>query len=105
MMRSGKVLALVMWLCVVPLVRADVASQPAVELRPILSPEQKRAAAHQLIDRFVAHVNASTTIPANAKPAVADGWKKHAADEDPEEFLSPGLAIISEPFKKGLTAL
>src|SRR5689334_23262878 len=93
-------------LCGFATTRADIpASQPAGELRPILSADQKRAAARQLVERFVAHVNASSTLPPAAKAAVADGWKKHSSDEDPESFLQAGLAIISEPYKKGLTAL
>src|SRR5439155_12081660 len=104
--------AIPVWLVTVVISAGSVlatpsASQPAAlaELRPILSPEQKREAARQVIDRFVAHVNAEVGIPAQAKAAVADGWKQHRSDEDPEGFLQAGLAIISEPFKTGLIAL
>lgn len=83
------------------------ASQPeaVAELRPILSPQAKRDAAIQLIEKFVAHVNASNEFDAGAKSAVTQGWEKHRQDEEPEGFLMAGLSIISEPFKTGLTSL
>lgn len=80
------------------------ASRPAGELRPILSPEQKRAAAVQLLEAFVARVNASSA-PSAAKSAVTDGWKKHQQDEDIESFLPAGLAIVSEPYRAAMTAM
>ncbi len=80
-------------------------SQPATELRPILSAEQKREEARKLIDRFISHVTERSDLPAQARSAVVDGWKQHRTDEEPEDFLQAGLAIISEPFKSGLVSL
>ncbi len=82
------------------------ATQPALtELRPILSPEARADTSRKLIDRFVAHVQGSEVFAPPAKSAVAEGWKTHRSDSEPEGFLSAGLAIVSEPFKTGLTAL
>ncbi|HOB73360.1 MAG TPA: uL15m family ribosomal protein [Phycisphaerae bacterium] len=82
------------------------ATQPAlVEPRPILSPQQKREAALKVIDAFVAHVNASPAVAASAKTAIAQGWEQHRADEDPSEFLSAGIAILSEPYRNAVAAL
>lgn len=83
------------------------ASQPAraTEFRPILSADQKRDAARQVIDRFVEHVKADDKLSAQAKSAVVDGWKQHRSDEDAEGFLLAGLSIVSEPFKTGLSAI
>jgi tetratricopeptide (TPR) repeat protein len=81
-------------------------TQPALtELRPILSPEAKHAEAVKLIDRFIAHVQGSPAFDASAKKAVATAWNTHRDDEHVEDFLTAGVAIISEPFKTGLTAL
>jgi tetratricopeptide (TPR) repeat protein len=86
---------------------AEPASAPALpaQPRPILSPEAKHQATVELIDRFVAHVSAAPDYPPAAKASVADGWKNHRSDPDPEEFLSAGLAILSEPFKAALAAV
>ena len=90
---------------------ADIpATQPAtrpavVEPRPILSPEQKQAAAVKLIDAFVAHLQADPQIAAAAKTAVRDGWAQHRKDQDPSEFLTAGVAIICEPYRNALQAI
>ncbi len=85
---------------------AAPATQPAVgELCPILSLRARREAARALIDRFVAHTSASGTVDATAKRAVADAWKKHRNDAEPEGFLIAGVAIICEPFKVAFAAL
>jgi len=82
------------------------ATQPAFpELRPILAPEARREAARQLIDRFVGHLIASPAFDGPAKKAVADAWKEHRKDQEPQEFLTAGVAIVCEPFKIGLQAL
>src|SRR5690242_5323513 len=80
-------------------------SQPVAEreLRPILSPEAKHEAAIKTINQFISHVKDSSTFDAAAKDAVVKGWEKHQHDEEPEGFLMAGLAIVSEPFKTGLT--
>jgi tetratricopeptide (TPR) repeat protein len=86
----------------------DTSLQPTTlpeELPPILSPEEQREAARKVIDAFVRHVTESPTFPPAAKAAVADGWAKHRADEDPQDFLLAGLSIVSEPFKTALAAL
>lgn len=81
-------------------------TQPVIgQRRPILSPQAKRRAARELIDRFVAHVDASAAVGPSAKQAVADAWKKHRDDERPQDFLVAGMAIVSEPFKVALAAL
>lgn len=100
---SGLALAMMMGAAAIA---AEPASQPAAaELRPILSAEQKRAAAVQLIDGFVEHVRGAEAFPAEARRAVVDGWKEHRADTDPEEFLTAGLAILSEPFRQAISAM
>ncbi len=81
-------------------------TQPALgELRPILSPEKKREAAIKLIDRFVAHVQGAEEFDASAKKAVESAWRDHRNDEHVEDFLPAAIAIVTEPFKTGLTAL
>mgnify|MGYP001423200456 FL=1 len=90
---SGLALAMMMGAAALA---AEPTSQPAVvELRPILSAEQKRAAAVALIDRFVEHVRGAETFWAESRKAVVDGWKEHRSDAEPEEFLTAGLAILS----------
>lgn len=82
------------------------ASRPSpLEPRPILSPEQKRAAACKVIDAFVTHVQAGPAFAAAAKTAVSDGWAKHRNDEDPAEFLTAGVAIICAPYRHAMQAL
>ena len=85
---------------------ATPATRPAaVEPRPILSPEQKRAATLKVIDAFVDHVQSEPAIPAAAKTAVRDGWAQHRKDQDPSEFLTAGVAIICEPYRNALQAI
>lgn len=80
-------------------------TRPAAELRPILTPEAQREAARGLIDRFVAHVTHSASIPAAARSAVVEGWKQHRTDEQPADFLEAALAIASEPYKIAMQAM
>lgn len=85
---------------------AAPSTQPSVAApRLILSPEQKRAGAVALIDRFVAHVKESPGVPAAARSAVAAAWAEHRADPDPSEFLTAGVAIISSDYRAAMDAL
>jgi tetratricopeptide (TPR) repeat protein len=92
---------------VMPATASDTpTTQPAmIELRPILSAEAKRQAARELIDRFVAHVNASPAIDASARDAIAEGWQRHRDDEDPQDFLTAGIAILSKDFETAINAM
>lgn len=85
---------------------AAPATRPAVEpARPILSPEQRREAARMVIDRFVEHVNASAAASTAAKAAISRGWAERRNDPDPSEFMTAGVAILSEPYKTALAAI
>jgi hypothetical protein len=87
--------------------RAPVpASQPAVsELPPILSPEARREAAQRMIDRFVEHVEGGSAFSPEARQVVTHAWAEHRGDEQIEEFLLTGLAILSEPLMSALNAM
>lgn len=80
-------------------------SAPSGELRPILSPEATRRAAVERIDRFVVHVQNSPDFEPAAKKAVAEGWKSHREEKEPQGFLTAALAIVSPPFKAALNAM
>src|SRR5690606_26630427 len=85
---------------------AEPSTQPAApELRPILSPEQKRQQAVELIERFVARVKDDQAVSAEARSAVAEGWQQYREDPEPQEFLPAALAIVNESFKKATSAL
>ena len=75
------------------------------ELRPIPTPEAALAAGRALVDRFVQHVQTAPNVPESARRAVADAWATHRPDGHPEDFLTAALAMISEPFRRGLQAI
>ncbi len=54
-------------------------------------------------DRFVAALNASPAIPAEAVELIQTRWAQ-CLDCDPEEFLTQGLTLVSAEFRKGLDA-
>lgn len=81
------------------------ATQPAAgELRPILSPEARREAATRLIERFIEHVQTSADVGDKARQALQEAWQAHRGDEQIEDFLEAGLAVISERYMLGMTA-
>ncbi len=89
---------------------AVAASAPATQAfedqtRPILTPAARLAADRELVDRFVRHVLTSENVPESARKAVTDAWARHRADEQPRDFLIAAIAMISEPFKRGLEAI
>ena len=54
-------------------------------------------------DRFVAALSPAPGLPADAVELIKTRWAD-CADCDPEEFLTQGLTLVSEEFRKGLDA-
>ncbi len=80
-------------------------SLPEIEVRSIRSPEAKRQAAAELLDRFIAYVQTAEQIDHSAQTTLADAWVRHRTEENPADFLTAGLAIISKPFHDALQAI
>ena len=81
-------------------------TQPAVAtLRPILSDEAKRDAAVEKIERFIKHASSYADATPTAREQIVTMWSEHKDDEDVEDFLLAGVAILSSDFAKGLSAL
>ncbi|HSA25757.1 MAG TPA: hypothetical protein P5159_04450 [Phycisphaerae bacterium] len=59
----------------------------------------------ELIDRFVAHVQGWPDVEPAAKKAVAEGWKTHREEKEPQGFLTAALAIVSPMFRTALDAI
>lgn len=60
-------------------------------------------AADRPVKRFVASVAGDETLPREAREMIRDSWDA-CKDCDGEEFLTQGLAVLSEPFRSGLDA-
>lgn len=54
-------------------------------------------------DRFVRHIESTPSVPAEARELIRKSWAD-CDGCDGEEFLTQGLAVFSEPFRKGLDA-
>ena len=54
-------------------------------------------------DRFVRHIESNPAVPSEARDLIRKSWAD-CDDCDGEEFLTQGLAVFSEPFRKGLDA-
>jgi hypothetical protein len=60
-------------------------------------------AAETTADRFVATLASDTTIPAEVRELIRTTWTR-CEDCDGAEFLTQGLAVLSERFREGLDA-
>ena len=61
------------------------------------------APAETVVDRFIASLDSQETIPLDAREMIRQSWQ-NCEDCDGEEFLTQGLAVLSEQFRKGLDA-
>ncbi len=104
-----RVLSLCLAFLILPMITLAQTSQPTslpeIEVRPIRSPEAKRQAAVELIDRFIVHVRTAASIEPSARTTLTDAWARHRTEENPVDFLTAGLAIISKPFHDALQAV
>lgn len=60
-------------------------------------------AAQSPVDRFLASLDADSSIPADATALIHDTWDK-CKDCDGNEFLTQGLALLSSKFRRALEA-
>lgn len=61
------------------------------------------APAETPVDRFIASLDSQATLPLEGREMIRQSWQ-NCEDCDPEEFLTQGLAVFSERFRKGLDA-
>jgi hypothetical protein len=62
-----------------------------------------RAVADGPVERFLAGLEADASVPADARELIRASWAK-CDGCDAEEFLTQGLAVVSEKFRAGLDA-
>ena len=61
------------------------------------------AGAESPVDRFLAHLDGRSDVPAEATALIRRTWAD-CQDCDGEEFLTQGLAVLSPPLREGLDA-
>ncbi|MCH7807916.1 MAG: hypothetical protein IIB60_01720 [Planctomycetes bacterium] len=76
---------------------------PLAFLSLILAGSTTTAIAQEPVDRFVAGLQADSSWPVEARELIRKTWST-CDDCDGEEFLTQGLAVLSETFRRGLDA-